>query len=354
MATVLRTPTFRPQPSPCTSANSLKPSSVAVVSFRQSTSFRRMPSPFTSLRLHKLPSLRFVKFVPFAFDGNTEAPQVQEPEVQDSPDGAAGIKDIIDEDEVSDAGETSASPFQVLLHSYKEAFANNDEAKVAELESSLKSIEDEKIDLEGKIASLSEELSVEKNRILRISADFDNFRKRTERDRLSLVTNAQGEVVESLLGVLDNFERAKTQIKVETEGEEKINNSYQSIYKQFTEILTSLGVKPVETVGRPFDPLLHEAIMREDSTEFEDGIILQEFRKGFTLGDRLLRPSMVKVSAGPGPAKPEQEALLEEQVTSEISEASLENESNTEASVENESNTEASVENESNTETESA
>ncbi|XP_019429237.1 PREDICTED: uncharacterized protein LOC109336875 isoform X1 [Lupinus angustifolius] len=330
MATVLRTPTFRPQPPPRASANSLKLSSVAVVSFRQSTSFRRIPSPLISLRSHKLHSLRFVKFVPFAFDGNTEAPQVQEPEVQDSPDAAVGIEDIIDEDVVSDADETSASPFQVLLQSYKEAFANNDEAKVAELESSLKSIEDEKLDLEGKIASLSEELSTEKNRILRISADFDNFRKRTERDRLSLVTNAQGEVVESLLGVLDNFERAKTQIKVETEGEEKINNSYQSIYKQFTEILTSLGVKPVETVGRPFDPLLHEAIMRENSTEFEDGIILQEFRKGFTLGDRLLRPSMVKVSAGPGPAKPEQEATLEEQVTGEISEAGIENESNTE------------------------
>ena len=102
----------------------------------------------------------------------------------------------------------------------------------------------------------SQELSIEKDRILRISADFDNFRKRTERDRLSLVTNAQGEVVESLLPVLDNFERAKTQIKVETEGEEKINNSYQSIYKQFNEILTSLGVEPVETVGTPFDPLV--------------------------------------------------------------------------------------------------
>ncbi|XP_019429239.1 PREDICTED: uncharacterized protein LOC109336875 isoform X2 [Lupinus angustifolius] len=260
MATVLRTPTFRPQPPPRASANSLKLSSVAVVSFRQSTSFRRIPSPLISLRSHKLHSLRFVKFVPFAFDGNTEAPQVQEPEVQDSPDAAVGIEDIIDEDVVSDADETSASPFQVLLQSYKEAFANNDEAKVAELESSLKSIEDEKLDLEGKIASLSEELSTEKNRILRISADFDNFRKRTERDRLSLVTNAQGEVVESLLGVLDNFERAKTQIKVETEGEEKINNSYQSIYKQFTEILTSLGVKPVETVGRPFDPLAHKPV----------------------------------------------------------------------------------------------
>ena len=75
-------------------------------------------------------------------------------------------------------------------------------------------------------------------------ADFDNFRKRTVRERLSLVTNAQAEVVESLLPVLDNFERAKTQIKVETEGEEKINNSYQSIYKQFHEILRTLPCGP--------------------------------------------------------------------------------------------------------------
>lgn len=166
------------------------------------------------------------------------------------------MEDSTGDDEVSDAGETPASPLLVLLQSYKEALANNDEDKVAELESSLKSIEDEKVGLEGKIASLSAELSIERDRVIRISADFDNFRKRTERDRLSLVTNAQGEVVESFLSVLDNFERAKAQIKVETEAEEKINNSYQSIYKQFNEILTSLGVESVETVGKPFDPLV--------------------------------------------------------------------------------------------------
>lgn len=166
------------------------------------------------------------------------------------------MKDSAGDDEDIEVEETPASPLLTLFHSYKESLVNNDETKVAELESLLRSVEDEQIDLEGKIASLSEELSTERARILRISADFDNFRKRTERDRLSLVTNAQGEVMESLLPVLDNFERAKAQIKVETEGEEKINNSYQSIYKQFNEILTSLGVKSVETVGKPFDPLV--------------------------------------------------------------------------------------------------
>ncbi|KAF7084857.1 hypothetical protein CFC21_088379 [Triticum aestivum] len=168
-------------------------------------------------------------------------------------------------DDASAVTEETPSVLITALQSYKEALMNDDEAK--------------------------------------IGADFDNYRKRTEREKLSLMTNVQGEVVESLLPVLDNFERAKTQIKVETEREAKINDSYQSIYKQLVEILNSLGVEDVETVGKPFDPMLHEAIMREESVEYEDGVVLQEFRKGFKLGERLLRPAMVKVSAGPGPEK---------------------------------------------------
>ncbi|EXB32137.1 Protein grpE [Morus notabilis] len=238
---------------------------------------------------------------------------VETPDVVGGAEG--GISDESESDSREDiednAEEKPVSTVVASLQLYREALASSDESKLAEIESFLKSFEDEKICLERKLASLSEELLIEKDRILRISADFDNFRKRTERERSSLVTNGKGEVVENLLPVLDNFERAKAQIKVETGGEEKINISYQSIYKQLVEILTSLGVVPVETVGNPFDPLLHEAIMREDSMEFEERIIIQEFRKGFKLGDILLRPSMVKVSAGPGPAKPEQ-ALQEE------------------------------------------
>lgn len=226
-----------------------------------------------------------------------------EPEVQET-DGAVDVENENASAEEGEAEEEEAAVITALLKSYKEALADNNEGKIAEIEASLKSIEDEKFLLADKVASLSNELSVERDRLIRISADFDNFRKRTERERLNLVSNAQGEVVENLLAVLDNFERAKSQIKVETEGEEKVTNSYQSIYKQFVEILGSLGVIHVETVGKQFDPMLHEAIMREDSAEYEEGIVLEEYRKGFLLGERLLRPSMVKVSAGPGPEKP--------------------------------------------------
>ncbi|XVF42688.1 hypothetical protein PTKIN_Ptkin01aG0384700 [Pterospermum kingtungense] len=330
MATLLKTLPFKSPPPlpPRVSPISLNSSKPLPVCFKQ-----RLPRTTCPLRASFTPSLRFVKLVPFASNGGetetTETQQeVQEPQIEDSSDGAVAVEEDDTAEESSDVEETPSSAIVSLLQSYKEALASNDDSKVADIEASLKSIEDEKIDLEKKMASLLEELSADKDRILRISADFDNFRKRTERERLSLVTNAQGEVLENLLPVLDNFERAKAQIKVETEGEEKINNSYQSIYKQFMEILVSLGVEPVETVGNPFDPMLHEAIMREDSTEFEEGIILQEFRKGFKLGDRLLRPSMVKVSAGPGPAKPEQGESSEAADVVESTESSETAESN--------------------------
>lgn len=88
----------------------------------------------------------------------------------------------------------------------------------------------------------------------------------------------------------------RLQVKIETEGEQRVSNNYQGLYKQMVEIMKSLGVEAVPTTGMSFDPAIHEAIMQEESTEVADGTVLMEFRKGFKLGDKLLRPAMVKVA----------------------------------------------------------
>lgn len=104
------------------------------------------------------------------------------------------------------------------------------------------------------VLTLSTEITSGKEKYIRLQADFDNFRKRSEKERLTVRSDAQGEVIESLLPMVDNFERAKQQLKLETEKEQKIDASYQGIYKQFVEIMRNLRVAVVATVGKPFDP----------------------------------------------------------------------------------------------------
>ncbi|CAH9112564.1 unnamed protein product [Cuscuta epithymum] len=327
-ATVMRTASALKAPPSASFSTTSNPSALShnfscVVSFPSGSRRRRTSSCLPArFRIHHrysgpevvLPVTRSSgKFLVFSSDGEVAETAQTEPQAQEQVQESVAegnqddnpSSDGLPNDVEATASEDISSTLIIALKSYREALANNDESRIAELEAFFKSIDDEKVQLEKKLLILTEELSNEKDRVIRISADFDNFRKRTERERLSLVTNAQGEVVEKLLPVLDNFDRAKTQLKIETEGEEKINKSYQSISKQFMEIMGSLGVNAVETIGSAFDPLLHEAIMREDSIEFDEGVIIEEFRKGFQLRERLLRPSMVKVSAGPGPAKPE-------------------------------------------------
>ncbi|XP_065881562.1 uncharacterized protein [Euphorbia lathyris] len=190
-----------------------------------------------------------------------------------------------------------------LIKVYKKAILLGDESFISELEASVEIIENEHSELAQKVSELSAKIVSGKEKHIRLQADFDNFRKRAEKERINVRSNAQGEVIESLLPMVDSFERAKQQLKPDTEMEKKIDTSYQGIYKQFVEIMRSLRVASVATVGKPFDPLLHEAIAREESEEYKEGIIIQEFRRGFRLGDRLLRPAMVKVSAGPGKKK---------------------------------------------------
>lgn len=277
------------------------------ISFKPRNSLKKTTEPFFHrvgcsfvIPANALPQRRQLPFAGSDEVAETEPSELSEVENND--------EEIEENDaDISDDADIEREPLsliQKLKQSYKQAIAVNDESKIAEVETQLQSIEDERNTLSQQAVFLREELATEKERFLRLNADFDNFRKRSEKERLSLASNVQAEVIERLLPILDSFELAKTQIKIETEGEEKVNNSYQSIYKQFSEVMRALGVSVVETIGKLFDPMLHEAVMREESTEFEEGIIIKEFRRGFILGDRLLRPAMVTVSAGPGPIKP--------------------------------------------------
>ncbi|KAI3869442.1 hypothetical protein MKW92_040824 [Papaver armeniacum] len=204
-------------------------------------------------------SIRFQKFVSWAA-ASEEATDITT-HVEETQTQKILENEILEEEstqtsnsQTPDTEEKLPSAISESLRLYKQALASNDEPGIVEIEAFLQSLYDEKKVLENKVAALSIEVALEKDRRLRINADFYNFRKRVESERLSLVSNMREEVVESLLPVLDNFERVDSEIKVETDGEKKINNSYRSIFKQYLEILGSLGVVPVDTAGNPYEP----------------------------------------------------------------------------------------------------
>ena len=143
---------------------------------------------------------------------------------------------------------------KVLVQAYKKAILDGDEQSVSEIEAAICVMEKEKNSLSVKFGEITAEIASGKDKFLRLKADFENYRKRTEKDRLSLTSDVQAEVIESLLPLVDSFERAKQNLNPETEKEKKINTSYQGIYKQFVEIMRSLRVAVVGTVGKPFDP----------------------------------------------------------------------------------------------------
>ncbi len=156
-------------------------------------------------------------------------------------------------------------------------------------------------DLERQVAGLKAQLEDRASQSMRIAADFENYRKRTSKEKDDLATQIKGDTIMELFPVVDNFERARSQIKPQTEAEMTIHKSYQSVYKQLVETLKRLGVSAMRAEGQEFDPLLHEAVMREPTADHPEGVVIEEFVRGYQLGDRVLRHAMVKVAAPPEP-----------------------------------------------------
>lgn len=163
----------------------------------------------------------------------------------------------------------------------------------------IESLKQENEALKAQIEELNQQCDSLKTQSVRIAADFDNFRKRTSKEKEDLEQQVKRVTLSELLPVVDNFERARSQIKPQNDGEMTIHKSYQGVYKQLVDCLKRIGVSPMRPEGKEFDPNLHEAVMREPSSEYPEGVVIEQLMRGYFLGDRVLRHAMVKVAAAP-------------------------------------------------------
>lgn len=179
--------------------------------------------------------------------------------------------------------------------------AAEDEAKEAETEDSKESDTEEKKsgkklfgkkDKKDKKDEKIEELT---DRLTRQMAEFDNFRKRTDREKSQMYEVGAKDVIDKILPVVDNFERGLGAV-TEEEKEDPFVKGMEQIYKQLMTTLEGIGVKPIEAVGNEFDPDFHNAVMHVEDEEVGENIIVEEFQKGYMYRDSVVRHSMVKVA----------------------------------------------------------
>ncbi len=189
-------------------------------------------------------------------------------------------EEILENEEINDAAE------EETVEEAEEAVAEEPEAEKEKgsffKKKEKKDKKDEKI----------EELT---DRVRRQMAEFDNFRKRTEKEKTQMFENGAKSIVEKILPVVDNFERGLAAVTEEEKGSPFVEGM-EKIYKQMMTMLEEAGVKPIEAVGQEFDPNLHNAVMHIEDEELGENIIAEEFQKGYTYRDSVVRHSMVKVA----------------------------------------------------------
>lgn len=134
------------------------------------------------------------------------------------------------------------------------------------------------------------------NRLLRVQADYDNFKKRTIKEKEELAKYATAKLVESLLNAVDNFERA-LQASNESRNYDSLIQGVEMVYRQLGDALAKEGLAPIEAIGQPFNPEFHQAVMQVETDQYESGYVVEELQKGYIFKGKVIRPSMVKVNA---------------------------------------------------------
>jgi molecular chaperone GrpE len=180
------------------------------------------------------------------------------------------------------------------------AYETLEPTQTAETTEEAEQTEPAELSREEQLLAEIEQLKAEKeemyNKFLRAQADLQNFRTRVNKEKEQMMKYASQRAIEALLPVVDNFERAITASK-DAADKDALTEGIEMVFRQLQQVLEQEGVTTVPGVGSPFDPNMHQAVMQEESSEHESGIIIEEFQKGYMLKDRVIRPSMVKVSS---------------------------------------------------------
>ncbi len=153
--------------------------------------------------------------------------------------------------------------------------------------------------LQAQVDALNAEKASLFDQLLRRQAEFENYRKRIERERSEIYQRGRDDVLLQFLPVVDNFERALSSLEKSEGDAEALRDGVELIHKQFIDALSKFGLKAVEAVGQAFDPHVHEAVTTEATDKHKENTVIEEFQRGYKIGDRLLRPAKVKVASSP-------------------------------------------------------
>ena len=176
----------------------------------------------------------------------------------------------------------------------EEAVENTEVKEENTTEETVETVEENKEPtMEEKLEEAQKQAKDNLDKYIRQLAEFENFRKRSNSEKTAMYSNGVRDTVEKLLPVIDNFERA---VEAADDNEDPMYNGVEMILKQFIEILENLGVKEIPSKGEPFDPNVHSAVMHVDDESCDENVVVEVFQKGYTLGDKVIRPSMVKVA----------------------------------------------------------
>ena len=174
----------------------------------------------------------------------------------------------------------------------EDAAEGSEEEAPEEAASEAAAMQEEIEALKGQVEKLTGDLQEKKDRLLRLQADFDNFRRRSAKEREEISAVVTQNFCKDMLPLLDNFERA---MAAETKDVEAFQKGVEMIFTQFQEVLKKNGLEQIEAVGQKFDPNFHQAVMRVEDPEREDDTVAQELQKGYMVKGRVIRPSMVQV-----------------------------------------------------------